>query len=827
MTTIDSRPAEMHVALEHANAIPSPREIPAHAGQSVPTAPTLTIIVPTRHESANIDCLVTRLQAAVSGLDAELLFVDDSDDATPDVIREAAHRAALPVRLIHREPGSRSGGLGTAVVEGLRAAHGQWALVMDGDLQHPPEVVRNMLTVARRRSNDLVIASRYAGSGSSDGLGGRGRRSASKLATGLAKMIFPRRVGRLTDPMSGFFLVRLAALNLGNLRPVGYKILLEIVVRQPRLRIAEVAFTFADRNAGQSKASIRELLRFARHLARLRLQVAAQRDCVASDSPRLRSRRFATFAAVGASGLGVNALALWGLQNNPLTDMHYVIDAAVATQVSTLWNFVLANRFVFPSATASRRWARLLAFAAMNNVALLCRLPLLVVLVHAGTGVLTANALTLILFMIIRYRISDRLIFTSTSAATGAETPDAAITAPGGPVNILLDLVANPAQLDRPRPKRIRYLPYRYDIGGIVTVGSQVELPELTYFRAQWIDTEVDIALRVGDVGHGTKARASMTQFTQAAAIRYEEHLGRLGANFRIDIGDRIDVTVGPLLAKSPHVVYTNVMEALLRFVLASRGRMLLHSACIELDGKGIMMSARTDTGKTGTILRLLRERGGRFLSDDMTIIDSHARALAFPKPLTISHHTLRAVEARDLTPHEWRVLKLQSRLHSKEGRGLALVLARANVPIMAINSMTQRLVPPPKYNVDRLVPCRIGGSTTVEEMFFLERGAPGIWDMTRAAAVDELMVNTADAYNFPPFQYFASSIVLGGADFDALLDAERALLCSAMASVRARRIASDAFTWADDIPRLLGEDAVDAHPSAPTEEPDRHAAGL
>lgn len=302
-----------------------------------------------------------------------------------------------------------------------------------------------------------------------------------------------------------------------------------------------------------------------------------------------------------------------------------------------------------------------------------------------------------------------------------------------------------------------------------------------------------------------------MTQFAKEAAVRYEEHLGRLGANFRIDLGDQIDVTVGPLLAKSPHVVYTNVIEALLRFVIASRGRMLLHSACIELDGKGIMMSARTDTGKTGTILRLLRERGGRFLSDDMTIVDAQANALAFPKPLTISHHTLRAVEARDLTPREWRILRVQSRLHSKEGRGLALILARANVPIMAINSITQMLIPPPKYNVDRLVPCRIGGSTTVEELFILERGAPGIWDLTDEAVVDELMLNTADAYNFPPFQYFASSLVLGGEDFAALQRAERSLLASAMANVRTRRIASDAFTWADDIPRLLAEDAAAA----------------
>ncbi len=88
-------------------------------------------------------------------------------------------------------------------------------------------------------------------------------------------------------------------------------------------------------------------------------------------------------------------------------------------------------------------------------------------------------------------------------------------------------------------------------------------------------------------------------------------------------MGDTIRVVAGPMLTRSPHVLYTNVIEALLRFVLVSRGYMLLHSACLDIDGRGVMLSALTDTGKTGTVLRLLREGGGRFLSDDMTILDA------------------------------------------------------------------------------------------------------------------------------------------------------------------------------------------------------------
>jgi putative flippase GtrA len=615
--------------------------------------------------------------------------------------------------------------------------------------------------------------------------------------------------------MSGFFAVRLDALDTAHLRPHGYKILLELIVRNPHLRTAEVSFTFAPRLAGESKASLREGLRFGRHLARLRLQIARERNDDVRRTPRLR-RRLLLFALVGLSGIAVNSAALWVLHAHAL-HLHYLVAAALATQISTLWNFVLTDRLVFRAAHTGGVWGRIWRFFALNNVALLLRLPLLALLVHLGVSVLPANVLTLLAVFAVRYVVSDRLIFTRPGESVAPQTDRPELQ----PVKHLVDLAADGALVDRAKPKRIRYLPYRYDVAGIVTLGSQVRLPELEYFRAQWLDGDMDIAVRVGDVGRGRPlGRAVVTQFVNPRALRYEEHLGRLGANFRIDLGSTIDVTVGPLLARSPHVVYTNILEALLRFVVADRGRMLLHSACIELDGHGILLSARTDTGKTGTILRLLRERGGLFLSDDMTILDEQAQALSFPKPLTISHHTLRAVDARDLTPGEWRRLRLQSLLHSREGRSLAMVLARYNLPIMGINAITQMLVPPPKYNVDRLVPCRTKASTRVRDLFLIERGEDRISDVATAQAVDELMVNTADAYGFPPFQYLAPALVLGDGDYAELQRRERAVLTAAMSRIPVRRLASNSFGWADTIPGLLHRDVVADSPASPVPLP-------
>src|SRR6185312_7003489 len=110
-------------------------------------------------------------------------------------------------------------------------------------------------------------------------------------------------------------------------------------------------------------------------------------------------------------------------------------------------------------------------------------------------------------------------------------------------------------------------------------------------------------------------------------------HLGPLFANFSIDMEDPVVVTAGPLLALSPHVLYTNVVEPLLRFILVSKGRMLLHAACISIGGRPIMLSAKTDTGKTSTILTMLRNETGIFYSDDMVIVDEEGTASRYPKP--------------------------------------------------------------------------------------------------------------------------------------------------------------------------------------------------
>jgi dolichol-phosphate mannosyltransferase len=131
-------------------------------------------------------------------------------------------------------------------------------------------------------------------------------------------------------------------------------------------------------------------------------------------------------------------------------------------------------------------------------------------------------------------------------------------------------------------------------------------------------------------------------------------------------------------------------------------------------------------------------------------------------------------------------------------------VLAGLNIPIMGINSLTQRIVPPPKYNVDRLVDCRVVRDTQVENLFVIERGEPVLEDIPFAEAIETLVANTDDAYGFPPFRQMAPSIVIGDDDYAELRRKEREILVQAMSAIRVRRLGSNTFSWAEDIATLL-----------------------
>ena len=362
----------------------------------VGTAVKQTIVVPTYNERDNVEALLERLAAALPAHDTEIIFVDDSTDDTPSVISSLQEGCPIPITVLHRE--HATGGLGGAVVEGMRAARGEWIVVMDADLQHPPSVVPTLIAAGRRDGADLVVGSRYAGGGSSRaGLDGGYRRFISGGSTLFTKVIFRNNLIQVSDPMSGLFAIRTSSLETEELRPLGYKILLELIVRNRPGRIVEVPYAFAPRHAGESKSSLSEGFRFLKHLAILRFGA--------------KRARMLVFALIGVSGLLPNQAALWLLHAE--LGVHYLPAAIVANLIAVGWNFALTDTLLYRDRRQHRSFAgRISRFFVLGNADLLLRVPLLALLVSGlHVGVLIANLLTLLISFVVRFLILDGLIY--------------------------------------------------------------------------------------------------------------------------------------------------------------------------------------------------------------------------------------------------------------------------------------------------------------------------------------------------------------------------------------------------------------------------------
>ncbi len=229
--------------------------------------PILSVVIPTRNEAGNIEPLVRRLGSALEDLGGgwELVFVDDSDDTTPGTVEHLAGETDQRITLLHRGPGQRDGGLGGAVKLGFSKASGRVIAVMDADLQHPPEILPALVSPVLSGQCDLAVGNRYGFLGGRDGLAGPLRHVIAISCRFLAHRLVPTSRA-ISDPMSGLFALERSVVDRAQLRPEGYKILLEIVARGDWHSASNVPYRFDERYSGQSKARFREGLVFLRHL---------------------------------------------------------------------------------------------------------------------------------------------------------------------------------------------------------------------------------------------------------------------------------------------------------------------------------------------------------------------------------------------------------------------------------------------------------------------------------------------------------------------------------------------------------------------------------
>lgn len=365
----------------------------------------VTIIVPTFNERENIAELIARAAAALAGRDAEILVVDDSTDDTAEEVERVSVDAGLPVRVIHRP--ENTGGLGGAVALGLSEAAGEVCIVMDGDLQHPPELIPQLLSRFEQGDVDIVAASRYMGGGDSRGLGTAMRFGVSRAATWLTKAMFPRRLAASTDPMTGFFLVDRQSLDLPGLRPQGFKILLEILARSD-VRIAEVPMEFSERRNGTSKASLRQGATFIAHLTRLRFG------------------KMSLFALIGGIGAVANLAIMWVLTT---MGMPYIWAAIIGAEVTIVGNFFLQERFVFGDMRPEARTvgARFAASFTFNNVEAALRIPIMALMVETWhISSVLATGLSLIVAFFARFLFHSLFVYAPRRGRSRADAASAA-----------------------------------------------------------------------------------------------------------------------------------------------------------------------------------------------------------------------------------------------------------------------------------------------------------------------------------------------------------------------------------------------------------------
>lgn len=298
-------------------------ECPTVSEFSEECALKFSLVLPTYNEGENIADIVRILANLLDGIlpdDYELIVVDDnSPDQTWKLAAEILPQYPQ-LRVMRR---IEEKGLSTAVVRGWQAARGEILGVIDADLQHPPEILLKLLAEMERGA-DLAVASRHVeGGGVSEW--SVIRRFLSRGAQTLGLLILPEVIGRLSDPMSGFFMVRRSAIAHKPLSPVGYKILIEVAARGDIRWIGEAGYVFRERQAGESKVTWKQYVEYLQHLVRLRFS---------------RSARFIRFCIVGFSGVFVDLGVFWILRNIVGLGLtrSTIFSAEVAIVNNFLWN---------------------------------------------------------------------------------------------------------------------------------------------------------------------------------------------------------------------------------------------------------------------------------------------------------------------------------------------------------------------------------------------------------------------------------------------------------------------------------------------------------
>ncbi|MHB1103406.1 MAG: glycosyltransferase [Devosia sp.] len=359
-------------------------------------APELAVVVPSYNERDNIPLLYDKVSAALKGIPFEFIVVDDnSPDGTAIAVKEMA-RHFPNVRCIHRI-GRR--GLSSACIEGISASAAPFFAVIDADLQHDETILPRMYRQALD-GDDIVVGTRYAGSGSAgEGLSSA-REAGSRLATRLSSLLTGI---TLSDPMSGFFLMRRQVFDevAPTLSKDGFKILLDIIVTATRFRdradatlhIGEVPYRFRARHAGESKMSPLIVIQFLGLL-------------LSKLSRGLLPTSFLLFAMVGGSGVFVHLATLW--LTHEFMGFNFTNAQLTATIVAMTTNFVLNNELTYADKKlrGSHFWLGLLSFYVVCSIGALANVSVATWIYEASPDLFLAGVAGAVMSVVFNYSVT-------------------------------------------------------------------------------------------------------------------------------------------------------------------------------------------------------------------------------------------------------------------------------------------------------------------------------------------------------------------------------------------------------------------------------------
>jgi len=313
----------------------------------------LSMIIPTYNEKENIQKLIKKIQEEFreNEINGEIIIVDDNSPDGTGKILENLKKKQKNIKVIHRKGKL---GLSSAVLKGWKIAKGEILGVMDGDLSHPTEKIKELLGVIKKGEADFTIGSRYTKGGEIKGWNFK-RKLMSKTATLLSRIYT-----KVKDPMTGFFMIKRDCIKDVELNPKGFKILLEIIIKGKYKKIKEIPITFINRTEGKSKAGTEEIIYYLKNIASY---LPYKKNII---------KEFFKFSFVGGIGTLVNITILYLLTER--VGIYYMLSAISSFVIAMTSNFLLNKLWTFKESIKSDIGKKYLQFGLVGVSALLINL---------------------------------------------------------------------------------------------------------------------------------------------------------------------------------------------------------------------------------------------------------------------------------------------------------------------------------------------------------------------------------------------------------------------------------------------------------------------